>query len=176
LTGLAKIPKNIQKKVEVVDLKQLWSRKTKDEQKKIICYFGLNDELLDILKTKNIVLLTQPISEDGLVTESEKIDIYRSIIAKYDEEDIVIKPHPREKTDYSKYLKDILVFDSPVPFELFGFMGLKIEKVITLFSTAALNLDIDVEVDWLGTYNHPKLEKRIGNSLDHLDPKSNSQK
>ena len=170
LTGLAKIPKNIQNKVEVVDLKQLWSKKTKDEQQKIISFFGLNDELLDILKTKDIVLLTQPISEDGLVTESEKIDIYRSIISKYDKDNLVVKTHPRETTDYKKYFPDTLVLDEPFPFEILNFLGIKFKKVATLMSTAGLNLCEDTEVEWYGTAIHPKLEEKIGDTIRHISP------
>ena len=168
LTGLAEVPKGIENKVEILNLKELWSIKTKDEQQKIMNYFGLNDKLIEDLKRKDSILLTQPISEDGWITEKEKIEIYRNIITKYNKNNFVIKTHPRETTDYKKVFPDILVLDEPFPFEMVNLLDIEFKKVITLFSTAAFDLYKGAEVEWYGASVHPKLEKKLGESLKNI--------
>ncbi len=170
LAGLATVPDRIKYKSEIINLKQLWEAKSSIEQNEILEIFNFKKEYFSIFQNKNIYLLTQTLSEDGYMTEEEKIDIYRDIISNLNISNLVIKPHPREKTNYKKHFKDISVLDSPIPFELFDLVGLKIDKVITLFSAAALNIDKDIELEWLGTYNHPKLKKYEKTILKNIKP------
>ncbi|TOA61696.1 lipooligosaccharide sialyltransferase, partial [Vibrio parahaemolyticus] len=64
------------------------------------------------LSGKNI-LFTQPISD--LVTEDGKIELYKEIAEKYNI--TVIKPHPRECTDYTKHFS-CLILDKFIPAEV----------------------------------------------------------
>lgn len=162
LTGLGKIPKEIEEKVEIINLKELWSKKNKDEKNKISEIF-LGENFKDIikkLKGKEIILFTQPLTE---IEENEKIEIYRRIIDKYPKDKLIIKTHPREITDYKKYFDDIEVIFEKFPSEFFNFYSIKIKKTVTLFSTAALSFSKDVEVDFYGTNVHPTLLNHFGN-------------
>ena len=161
LTGLATIPEEIKDKVEIINLKELWNKKSKVEKEEILSIFGFNNEIINNLKGKNKILYTQPLSEDGVISEEEKIELYRQIIKNYNEEELVIKKHPREKTDYKVTFPKVEVLDQSFPAELFNLLDIKFEKAITIFSTAALS-DKEIEIDFYGTEIHPKLKERFG--------------
>ena len=161
LTGLAPIPEEIKNKVEIINLKELWNKKTEEEKEEILDIFGFNNSIIERLKNKKEVLYTQPLSEDAVITEEEKIEIYTKVIKNYKKETLVIKQHPREKTDYKKIFSDIEILNQSFPAELFNLLDIKFEKAITLFSTAALS-NKNIEVDFYGTEVHPKILKRFG--------------
>ena len=166
LTGLAQIPEEIKDKVEIVDLKKLWKLKTKEEQGGILEVFGFNREILEKIKEKNTILFTQPLSEDGILNEQEKIELYSKIILKYPKEKLIIKTHPREKTNYSKVFNEIYILEQNFPAEIFKLLEISFKKGITLFSTAVLANNCE-EIDFYGTEVHPKLLKKFG-SMDHI--------
>lgn len=161
LTGLAPIPEEIKDKVEIINLKELWNKKSKVEKEEILSIFGFNNEIINNLKGKNKILYTQPLSEDGVISEEEKIELYRQIIKNYDEKELIIKKHPREKTDYKTIFDKVEVLNQSFPAELFDLLDIKFKKAITIFSTAAL-LDKEIEIDFYGTEIHPKLVKKFG--------------
>lgn len=167
LTGLAEIPKAIKDKVEIINLEELWNKKSKEEKKQINEIFGVNIEKLQEVKDRKIILFTQPLSEDNIISEEEKIEIYSKILDKYQQEDVVIKPHLREKTNYSDYFSDCYVMKEKYPVELMIFNGLKVNRAVTLFSTAVFSLNKMAKVDFYGTEVHPKLLERFG-SMDHI--------
>lgn len=162
LTGLAPIPKEIAYKVELINLKELWSKKTLEEQSDILEIFSFDLNIKEKIKGKDIILFTQPLSEDNIITEEEKIEIYSKIIKKYPKDRLIIKIHPREKTNYKDIFKEYLVLDNPFPFEILNLLDVKFNKAITLFSTAALGLGIEVKVDFYGTEVHPKILEKVG--------------
>lgn len=161
LTGLAPIPEDIKDKVEIINLQELWNKKTKEEKQEILEIFGFNIELINNLKNKSKVIYTQPLSEDGVISEEEKIKLYSKIISNYNKNDLVIKKHPREKTDYKKVFPEIEVLNQNFPAELFSVLNIKFQKAITIFSTAAL-VNKKIEIDFYGTEIHSKLLKRFG--------------
>lgn len=167
LTGLAPIPKEIAHKVELINLKELWDKKTLEEQNEILDIFSFDLDIKEKIKGRDIILFTQPLSEDNVITEEEKLKIYSEIIKKYQKDRLVIKTHPREKTDYKDIFKEYLVLDNPFPFEILNLLDVKFNKAITLFSTAALGLGEEVEVDFYGTEVHAKILKRFG-SCDNI--------
>lgn len=162
LTGIAPIPEKIQNKVELINLKELWNKKTLKEQNEILDIFSFDLGIKEKIKGRNLILFTQPLSEDNVLTEEEKIEIYLKIIKKYSKDRLIIKTHPREKTNYKDIFKEYVVLDNPFPFEILNLLGVKFNKAITLFSTAALGLGKEVEVDFYGTEVHPKILKRFG--------------
>lgn len=167
LTGLAPIPKEIAHKVELINLKELWDKKTLEEQNEILDIFSFDLDIKEKIKGRDIILFTQPLSEDNVITEEEKLKIYSEIIKKYQKDRLVIKTHPREKTNYKDMFKEYLVLDNPFPFEILNLLDVKFNKAITLFSTAALGLGEGVEVDFYGTEVHDKILERFG-SCDNI--------
>lgn len=156
------IPKGLEKKAEIINLKELWNKKSEEEKKIILNVFDFNPEILKKVNENTVMLFTQPLSEDNVISEKEKIELYSKILKKYENQSVIIKPHPREKTDYSIYFSNCYVMKEKYPVEILELVGINIKKVITIFSTAAFGLGKDVEIDFYGTEIHPKLFKRFG--------------
>lgn len=156
------IPKGLEKKAEIINLKELWNKKFEREKKIILDIFNFNEEILKKVDENTIMLFTQPLSEDNVITEEEKIDLYSKILKKYDNQSIIIKPHPREKTDYSKYFPSYYVMKERYPVEILELVGINIKKAITIFSSAAFGLGKNVEIDFYGTEIYYKLFERFG--------------
>lgn len=167
LTGLAPIPKEINNKVETINLKKLWNERSLEEQNEILDLFSFDLNIKETIKGRDTILFTQPLSEDGVITEDEKIEIYSKIIKKYSQDRLIVKTHPREKTSYKEIFKDNLVLDNPFPFEILNLLDVKFNKAVTLFSTAALGLGEDVKVDFYGTEVNDKILARFG-SCDNI--------
>lgn len=162
LTGLSSIPEEIKEKVMLVNMKEQWDLKSEDEKNEILEIFSIHPSEIEILKNGKNILFTQPLSEDGILSEDEKIELYRKIMKNYSEEEVLIKPHPREKTDYKKVFQKVTILKRETPFELLVLLGVKLEKAITIFSTAAFSLEKSVEIDFYGTEIHSKLYKHFG--------------
>lgn len=162
-----KIPVGLEEKAEVIDLKELWKSKSENEKQLIKEVFNFNDEIFNKVSGDTVMLFTQPMSEDGIISEERKIELYRKVIDKYPDKSIIIKAHPREKTDYSKYFPNCYVMKEKYPTELLGVMGIKLDRVVTLFSTAVFGFGKDVAIDFYGTEVDDKLFERFG-SCDNI--------
>jgi len=161
LRGILPTPFCIQHKVEYINIYALWKQKSIEEKKWILHFFAFQQKNLELLQSKKAILFTQPLSEDGVITEEEKIEIYKKILEKEEMKELVIKAHPRETTDYTKYFSDVCVLQEKTPFELYLLHGLRDKKVITLFSTAVYGLD-NFEVVFYGTNGNKQLIRRFG--------------
>lgn len=161
LTGILPIPKIIENKVELLNINMLWQELSSNEKDKIFKVFNLNfEELKKMLDEKDkILLITQPLSEDKFVTEKEKIEIYSKILKERGIKKIYIKPHPRERTNYSNLLKEfeVEIISKNFPAEFFMLVDSNFKKVITIFSTAAYNLKNRYDVEIIGIEKYPKL-------------------
>ena len=157
-------PKNLEyeEKVERINLKKLWDNKSNEEKKELLNIFGVKDEIVEKIKGKKIILFTQPLSEDGIIKEDEKIELYRKIIKKYNKGEIVIKTHPREKTSYEVIFEDCLVIKETFPSEILSFIEFKPQKAVTIFSGAVFGFDKNIKIDFYGTEIHPKLFEKFG--------------
>lgn len=102
------------------------------------------------------ILFTQPISD--IVGEEGKIKLYQQIVDKY--AITIIKPHPRENTDYSAHLP-CQVLDKFVPAEVLISPNDTDIKLYTLSSTSVLNLkevNDKIQVELLAPDLHAFLE------------------
>lgn len=163
LRGTGKIPKDIEDKVILIDIEYLWSLLKKESENRIFEIFGLDSEEIKKVRSKEIILFTQPFSEDNVLSEKEKIELYKHIIENYNIEKLLIKSHPREKTNYKKEFPKITVIDQKIPSELLLFTKANFSKVATVFSTSISIFLKKSEVDFYGTEVHPKLFKYYGN-------------
>ena len=163
LRGTGKIPKDIEDKVILIDIEYLWSLLKKESENRIFEIFGLDSEEIKKVRSKEIILFTQPFSEDNVLSEKEKIELYKHIIENYHIEKLLIKSHPREKTNYKKEFPKITVIDQKIPSELLLFTKANFSKVATVFSTSISIFLKKSEVDFYGTEVHPKLFKYYGN-------------
>jgi len=108
--------------------------------------FNVNAMSLKMLKQKSVILITQPLSEDGIISEEEKIALYNSILTNYKMDEVVIKPHPREKTNWANIFPGTPIITRQVPAELLSMM-VEPKNVCTFFSTAAFSLCPPEKVD-----------------------------
>ena len=100
---------------------------------------------------KRLLLIPQPLSEDGYVSEEYKIEMYRRILREYgDGYQIWIKPHPREKTCYADYF-NAEILPGGFPLEILDLVsGFCFDRGITLFSSALNNSLLVKEKIFLG--------------------------
>lgn len=150
LTGMCLIPDALAGRAEVIDIRRLWERKNAEEKQEIIDLFlpGGTDVLLS--SGREVILMTQPFSEDGFITESEKISIYKALAIGYEEKKLIIKSHPRERTDYSVCFPDAMIINGFCPMVLLVLTGLKVKTAISFNSTASYRFGESVEKVELG--------------------------
>ena len=159
LTGLAPIPERLSGKVEMINLRNLWDKSSIQKQTTIYEIFNLSNCIINDFKKIKSVLLTQPLSEDNVIKEEEKIELYGKIIKG---KSIAIKPHPREKTNYANYFPNIEVLPSALPIELLSLAGVEFLDIYTIFSTAAFAFPNNPHLHFLGTNIHPAILERFG--------------
>ena len=84
------------------------------------------------------LLLTQPLSEDHLISHSSKISLYRHLVKQYGTGKLYIKPHPREHEDYGLIFPEAMILkNSSIPFEICQLKdSFHFKRIITAFSTA----------------------------------------
>lgn len=131
---------------EVVEMKrsELFSGLSFEEKEKIWEIFSDNEIEKSLNEIKNstssiALLLTQPLFKDRFVeTEEDQKIIYEHILAEYNCDGVIIKPHPRDELKYTEYFKNSIVINRrDFPVELFNFInGIKFELAITISSTS----------------------------------------
>jgi hypothetical protein len=140
-TKPGELNKKLRKKANHLNLEALQEGLTESQKSAVIKMFLKDD--ININVSQNLLLLTQPFSEDQCITEKAKIDLYKKVIKNYGTGyNIFIKAHPREKTIYSYSVEeDITEIQSDFPIEMLNLMPfLNFEKVITINSSAINNL------------------------------------
>ena len=154
----------LRQRAEQVNLKELWKNAEQEKKEYILNAFSVTMQDLDKMKMCKVLLLTQPFSEDKACTEEEKIQLYRDIISSHGESNVIIKTHPREKTNYRAVFPQAIVFDKIVPMQLFGIIGITFKHVATICSTAALAFldDKSTTIDFKGTTKYPNIHKVYG--------------
>lgn len=145
---------DVSSKAEIIDLNALWENLSLEDHLKILKIFNFSN-----LENIDVLLIIQAFSEDNLMDLNEEMRIYSEIVEKYP--NIIIKPHPREVKDYSKIFPDNTVLDKHFPVELLVLMGIKIEKTVTISSTAVLHFPAsEIETYW-GDINSKHVEKSL---------------
>lgn len=146
-----------------INLKELWDASSEDKKRLILSKFNVSDEDLAQLQSRKCLILTQPLSEDGMITEEQKIEIYRKYITQFGDKNSMIKIHPREKTNYKQYFPEVMVFDKIVPMQLFNLLNVSFETVATISSTAAVSfINGKTNVYFEGTEKYPEIAARYG--------------
>ena len=102
--GRIKIPKN---KVVEVSRKEIFDNLSKKNKRLVYTLFAENTTIPSLNYKKTMILFTQPLFEDRFVRSmDDQLFVFESIIEKYIKDDfsIIIKPHPRDLADYSKFI------------------------------------------------------------------------
>lgn len=133
LTGLDEsAPSMHSDKCKKISIKYLWKSIGYDRQKKIANFYGLEIEDIKYMGNFERILLTQPF--EG--SEERKISFYREKIKLIGSSGLILKPHPREYTDYKKEFPDIPVFQKKIPLELLSLFGVVFKTAYTVNSTS----------------------------------------
>lgn len=111
---------------------------------------SLNDNHITVLKKiflrhippinaeNSILLLTQPLYVDRvLANEREQIGLYKEMLRDIEEQQLIIKPHPRDPVDYSAFFPKALCLDRNMPIEILGItQNVEFLKIMSFSSTA----------------------------------------
>lgn len=152
-------------KVRRFDLQKEWRDSSTEKKSFIMSVYALTESVVaQWLVGKKDLILTQPYSELGVITEAEKIACYRKIIARYDLQpgSTLVKTHPQERTDYKKALPGYSVCAERIPVEFFALLGSSISRVFTLTSTGVFVFSGNAEIVWLGTTLSEAMRERYG--------------
>lgn len=121
-------------KIIVCDREKMFKSLEKKDVEKIAEIFDYHPLNMPDYNEKTL-LLTQPLDE-GLMTRSKKIRIYKYLVEKYAIGKLYIKVHPREKEDYSKIFPEAIILgNQSIPFEAYQLIeNFKFKRAITTFS------------------------------------------
>ncbi len=147
VTSPEKYPDYLQNKIAKLDIFELWDCIDKDDKEKILKLF-ISDTLYEnLLQKKNFgIVYTQPLSEDGYISEEEKIKTYREICRYYSKYgQILLKPHPRDTSEYS--FQGIEVIDRLWPSEVLSLFGIKFIFSIGICTSAVTGTDALIKLN-----------------------------
>lgn len=153
------LPKAINHKGVELCLQSQWKALDSKEKSDILNLFGVTTAFMDNLDNYSTILVTQ----DLPIPDEDKLAIYKDMTKGMDMSKVLIKTHYAEKLDYHKFFPASEVISMPVPMQLFGLLGYKPKKVMTISSSAITPfLDKDTEVVFLGTGIDKRLEDKYG--------------
>jgi hypothetical protein len=138
---------NIRKKAERLQLTKMIEQLSRDEKQAILNIFLKNETKKQIEcqfddEKKRIIILTQPLSEDGYISEKHKKEVYKKIIDQYSKDfQIIIKKHPRERTSYQ--FRNVIELEGHFPSEVFKIIGIRFTKAIGICTSAINVIDAD---------------------------------
>lgn len=155
-----KAPDDIKNKTLKLDIYSIFESLTDEQKKDIFDIFNIPKTISE----NGIIILTQPLSEDGFMSEKKKINIYMNVINSNRGRKIYLKPHPREKTDYSLLSKfcSIEILPKSFPIEIFNLTNIRFDTAISICSGSAYNFNYPINISIIGTESFPELIKPLG--------------
>ena len=160
-------------KVTAVDFFSLWQGKSAEEQAVILDVLDVDAAQFNAITNEFSILFTQPWSESANYdyTENNKIAGYRQLIESLglDESRLVIKPHPREATDYSIHFPKATVLKASFPSELMPILNVRVNKVVSLNSTAGSCFDgFCEEVIYARAPDYFQFPKKLADHINNM--------
>lgn len=108
--------------------------------------FDIEETSLNYMKKADGIIFTQPLSEDRLVSEKEKLMLYDSISKFYSKYgSVCLKVHPRDCTEY-ECLGIPIIYDK-VPSEIVSLLGIHFHFAIGIFTSAVDTANADIKVN-----------------------------
>ena len=149
-------------KFKEVPRKELFENISEERKQLILRVFDV--EALSEVKDKSVLILTQPLSIDGLLTSDKKqYGFYKKICGKYLSEgyEVYLKPHPRDSVTYEK-MNGVKLIAQSVPMELIEMVSdVKFERIITHSSTAINFLTCGKEKEIFFDFNTREYDEKL---------------
>ena len=149
-------------KFKEVSRKDLFNNISEERKQLILRVFGV--EKLSGITDKSVLILTQPLSIDGLFNSAEKqYGFYKQICDKYLSEgyEVYLKPHPRDTVTYEK-MNGVNLILQTVPMELIEMVSdVKFERIITHSSTAINFLTCGKEKEIFYDFNTREYDEKL---------------
>lgn len=149
-------------KFKEVPRKELFENISEERKQLILRVFGVEE--LSRVQDKSILILTQPLSMDGLLNSDDKqYGFYKRICDKYLSEgyEVYLKPHPRDSITY-RNINGIKLIAQTVPMELIEMVSdVKFERIITHSSTAINFLTCGKEKEIFFDFNTREYDEKL---------------
>lgn len=129
-----------------ISYQQLWNECSDEKKQLIRDIFDFSTEDVKALEKAESIILTQPFSEIGTLTEEEKITFYKKKIEIDGIQNFIIKVHPGETTDYRVFFPNVPVFSKPVPMTLLTLCGAKFKDAYSFNSTASFDFPKETKI------------------------------
>lgn len=156
-TKKIKLNQEIELKGILLDLKDAWDKKDKSQKEKILSLFSMNATIMEDINHYKNVLVTQILP----IPDHEKVEIYKKMISNINEEQVLIKTHYAENTDYKRFFPKAKIINAPIPFQLFELLNYKPSHIFTISSSAIIPfIKENTQVTFLGT----EIDERIKNA------------
>ena len=149
-------------KFKEVPRKELFNNISEERKQLILRVFDV-EELSEVAE-KSVLILTQPLSIDGIMNSDDKqYGFYKKICDKYLSEgyEVYLKPHPRDSVSYERINGAKLIAQS-VPMELIEIVSdVKFERIITHSSTAINFLTCGKEKEVFYDFNTREYDEKL---------------
>ena len=143
-----RFPNIMQKRMKVLDLKNGIIMLSNERKHNLMDIFMKKEDKNELYVLKNMdgIIFTQPISEDGFVTEDEKIHIYANLTNFYSQYGrIALKIHPRDTSNYD--IENINIIRGTYPSELLSILGIHFKFAIGLCTSAIESVEADIKMN-----------------------------
>lgn len=163
VNDLSVVPKDERyHKFKEVPRKELFENISEERKQLILRVFGVEE--LSGVTDKSVLILTQPLSLDGLMNSDDKqYGFYKRICDKYLSEgyEVYLKPHPRDTITYEK-INGVNLIAKSVPMELIEMVSdVKFERIITHSSTAINFLTCGKEKEVFYDFNTREYDEKL---------------
>lgn len=149
-------------KFKEVPRKDLFNNISEERKQLILRVFDV-EELSEVAE-KSVLILTQPLSLDGLMNSDDRqYGFYKKICDKYLSEgyEVYLKPHPRDTITYEK-INGVNLIAQSVPMELIEMVSnVKFERIITHSSTAINFLTCGKEKEVFFDFNTREYDEKL---------------
>ena len=149
-------------KFKEVPRKELFNNISEERKQLVLRVFDVEE--LSEVKDKSVLILTQPLSLDGLINSDDKqYGFYKKICDKYLSEgyEVYFKPHPRDSIAY-RNINGIKLITQSVPMELIEMVSdVKFERIITHSSTAINFLTCGREKEIFFDFNTREYDEKL---------------
>jgi len=128
--------------------------------------FSYGASLPCLSQCNNILILTQPLWEEGLLPDKEsQLKLYGNMAKNYYEQghSVFLKPHPRDTVDYIGLSNIERVMSAHIPIELLFLTGqARFKEIATVFSSAAKFPLINCNLNVMGIESLKKFQSKEG--------------